>query len=71
MKPEIEKRFGPYRKPTEQTIPKFQQIQEKTLELAHLIDHLCPESREKSSALTELQMVRMFANASIAIYDNG
>ena len=65
---DIKKRFGPYRKPTEVTIPKYQKIQEKTLELAELIDQLCPESREKSSALTLLQQVKMSANAAIAIH---
>lgn len=64
----VEKRFGPYRKPTEQTIPKYGQIQEKTLELAKLIDEICPASPEKASALTLLQQVKMSANAAIAIY---
>jgi hypothetical protein len=65
---DLENRFGPYRKPTENTIPKFKAIQEKTLELAKLIDELCPVSREKATALTELQGVKMYANAAIAIY---
>jgi hypothetical protein len=65
---DIMKRFGPYRKPTEVTIPKYQKIQEKTLELALLIEELCPESKEKSSALTLLQQVKMGANAAIAIH---
>lgn len=64
----VEKRFGPYRKPTEDTIPKYTAIQEKTLELAKLIDSLCPASPEKASALTLLQQVKMSANAAIAIY---
>jgi len=65
---ETEKRFGPYRRPTEETIPKYEAIQKKTLELAMLIDTLCPKSREKSSALSLLQQAKMSANASIAIY---
>lgn len=64
----IEQRFGPYRKPTEQTIPKYGKIQEKVLELALLIDELCPESPEKATALTTLQSAKMSANAAIAIY---
>lgn len=64
----VDKRFGPYRKPTEDTIPKYTAIQEKTLELAKLIDSLCPASPEKASALTILQQVKMSANAAIAIY---
>lgn len=64
---EITNRFGPYRKPTEVTIPRFQVIQEKTLELAKLIDELCPGSKEKSTALTQLVQVKMSANAAIAV----
>ncbi len=70
MKLEIVKTFGPYKKPTEQTIPKFKEIQVKVLGLALTIDKLCPESDEKRSALSALTMVRMFANASIAINEN-
>ena len=66
-KVEISNRFGPYRKPTEVTIPRFQAIQEKTLELANLIDSLCPHSKEKATALTQLVNVKMSANAAIAI----
>lgn len=68
---EIEIRFGAYKKPTEKTIPKYKAIQEKALEFAHLIERLCPDSKEKSSALTSLQMVKMQANAAIAIYSPG
>lgn len=60
--------FGPYRKPNEETIPKYELIQLKTLELAKLINELCVDSREKSSALTSLQAARMWANAAIAIW---
>jgi len=67
-KEEITNRFGPYRKPTEVTIPRFEVIQEKTLELAKLIDDLCPNSKEKSTALTQLVQVKMSANAAIAIH---
>lgn len=64
----IENRFGAYRKPTETTIPKYGQIQAKTLELALMIEELCPTSPEKASALTLLQQAKMSANAAIAIY---
>lgn len=63
-----EERFAGYRKPTDVTIPKFKAIQEKTKELADLIFMECPESLEKSKALTDLQNVRMWANAAIAIH---
>lgn len=61
-------RFGPYRKPTEDTIPKYKMIQEKALEFALLIEDLCPFSQQKSSALTLLEQCKMSANAAIAIH---
>jgi hypothetical protein len=65
-----EERFGAYRKPTERTIPKFKAIQEKALEFALLIEELCPASPQKSTALTQLELCKMSANASIAIYES-
>jgi hypothetical protein len=38
--------------------------------LALRIEECCPESREKSLALTNLQQAVMWANASIAINEN-
>ena len=64
----IVERFGPYRKPTEDTIPRYKMIQEKALEFALLIDELCPYSQQKSSALTLLEQCKMSANAAIAIH---
>lgn len=64
----VEERFGASKRPTENTIPKYKAIQEKTLELAKLIDELCPNSPEKFHALTLLQNAKMSANAAIAIY---
>lgn len=63
-------RFGPYRRPTEHTIPKFRAIQEKALELALLIDELCPNVPQKFTALTQLEACKMSANASVAIYES-
>jgi hypothetical protein len=42
-------------------------IRDAAKELAHLINDACPESREKSIALTQLQQSVQMANASIAI----
>lgn len=66
---EIKSRFGAYRKPTEVTVPKFKAIQEKALEFALLIEELCPNSKQKATALTQLEMCKMSANASIAIHE--
>lgn len=42
-------------------------IRAKAKELAELIDSMCPESREKSLAITAVQQTVMWANAAIAI----
>lgn len=67
-KAKIIDRLGPYRPPTPVTIPKFKQLQEKCLELGLLIHELCPDSPEKSTAITLLTQVKMMANAAVAIY---
>lgn len=64
----VTERFGPYRRPTDATAPKFKQIQEKSQELALLIHELCPYSQQKATALTQLEMCKMSANAAIAIH---
>lgn len=45
---------------------KYAAIREKAHDLAELIQESCPESREASLALTKLDEVVMWANASIA-----
>lgn len=55
-----------YHTPKEGQPEKYTTIREKAKELAYLIDELCPNSREKSVAFTELETAVMWANASIA-----
>jgi hypothetical protein len=45
---------------------KYTQLRAKVLELALLIDQLCPESREKAFAFERLDEVTFWANSSIA-----
>ena len=45
---------------------KYEEIRRKGKELAYLIDGICPNSREKSLAMTKLEESGMWANASIA-----
>jgi len=45
-------------------------IRDKAKELALLVNEACPESREKSLALTNLQQSVQMANASIAINEH-
>ena len=44
----------------------YQQLREQAHDLACLINDMCPESREKSLAITNLEQAVMWANASIA-----
>lgn len=56
-----------YHSPKGDQPERYQEMREKAKELATLINIHCPESREKSLAITHLQECTMFANASIAI----
>lgn len=62
---ELENRFS-YHSPKEGQPEKYTAIREKAKELAHMIDELCPNSREKSVSMTNLETAVMWANASIA-----
>lgn len=63
--PQIENSFK-YHSPKEGQPEKYTSIREKAKELAYLIDEVCPNSREKSVAITNLETAVMWANASIA-----
>jgi hypothetical protein len=52
--------------PQEDQNEKYTKLREKAKELAYLINDICPESREKSLALTKLEECSMWSNASIA-----
>jgi hypothetical protein len=62
---EIDIRFT-YHSPTPEQIPKYTGIRAEAAVFARIIEALCPESREKSLALTHLDEAVMWANASIA-----
>jgi len=62
---QIENNFK-YHAPKDGQPEKYQAIRAKAKELAYLIDELCPNSREKSLAITNLEQSVMWANASIA-----
>jgi hypothetical protein len=46
---------------------RYKEIRDQARKLATILQAACPESREKSLALTSLQQTVMWANASIAI----
>lgn len=55
-----------YHAPKEGQPKKYEAIREKAKELALLIEDVCPTSREKSLAFTNLEQAVMWANAAIA-----
>lgn len=55
-----------YHKPNEKTIMTHQLIRNFGLELANELNNLLPDGREKSLAITKLEEVVMWANASLA-----
>lgn len=65
MDPQIENNFK-YHSLKEGQPEKYTAIREKAKELAYSINEVCPNSREKSVAITNLETAVMWANASIA-----
>lgn len=63
--PQIENNFK-YHAPKEGQPAKYEAIRNKAKELAYLIDAECPDSREKSLAMTKLEESVMWANSAVA-----
>lgn len=63
---QIERAFT-YHPPKGNQAERYENLREKAKSFASLINDLCPESREKSIAITKIQEASMWANASIAI----
>jgi len=64
---DIENRFT-YHAPKPGQPEIYTAIRDKAKELAVMLDINCPDSREKSVALTKLEEAVMWANASVARY---
>ncbi len=56
-----------YHKPFGTQADRYERLRSDARILAKEINEFCPESREKSLALTNLQQTIMWANAAIAI----
>ena len=65
MNPTLENNFK-YHAPKGGQPEKYEALREKAKELAYLIEEVCPGSREKSVAMTQLETAVFWANASIA-----
>jgi hypothetical protein len=55
-----------YHAPSDTDVTKHEVLRKECQELALLIHNVCPESREKSIAITKLEEVSMWGNAAIA-----
>jgi hypothetical protein len=62
---ELAKRFT-YHSPKEDQPKRYGEIRSQAKGFAYMIDDYCPDSREKSVALTKLEEAVMWANAAIA-----
>lgn len=62
---DIEKNFS-YHAPKEDQPERYERIRYKAKMLAAYINEYCPDSREKSLAMTKLEESVMWANAAIA-----
>ena len=67
MTPEQIENIFTYHKPFGSQQERYEAIRLQAKYAAKAIQDLCPESREKSLAITNLQQAIMWANASIAI----
>ena len=70
LKDRIENDFT-YHPPTEEQQVRYRALREKTKDLALFIIDSTPMSREQSIALTKLEEVIFFANASIVRNEKG
>jgi len=61
----IEKRFT-YHPPKDDQIQRYENIRETAKGMAWVIECCCPESAEKSIAISKLDEAVMWANAAIA-----
>ncbi|HDZ25493.1 hypothetical protein LCGC14_0642970 [marine sediment metagenome] len=62
---DLKKRFT-YHAPKETQPKRYEEIRTQALHFAYVLNELCPDSREKSLAMTKLDEVVMHANSSIA-----
>jgi hypothetical protein len=55
-----------YHPPKDDQALRYEIIRERALDFAAFLDEKCPDSREKSLAITHLEDAVMWANAAIA-----
>ena len=67
MNEELKQRFE-YHELNEDQLELIEELRRRFIELAEFIDKNCPISREKSLALTNLEISAFYANASVSRY---
>ncbi len=65
---DLKNRFT-YHAPKNGQVQRYQEIRDQAYDLADLVNRECPESREKSLAITHLEDAVMWANAAIARHE--
>ena len=63
---EIDNRFTYHPPKDDSQVERYRKMRGRCKSLAIYINQACPDSREKSIAITKLEEVMMWANASIA-----
>jgi hypothetical protein len=63
---DIDNRFTYHNPESDGQVQKYKDIRQTAKQFAELLNELCPDSREKLLAITHLEEVVMWANASIA-----
>lgn len=58
-----------YHKPSEDGLAKINRLREMFSEVSNTINELCPNSRERSVALTELETTAMWAIKAVVCND--
>lgn len=58
-----------YHKPSNSSLASITSLRESFSEMSNLIEQLCPASRERSVALTELETCAMWAIKSVVCND--
>lgn len=64
-KADIENRFN-YHAPDDEKRQRHEVVREELKTVALIVNDLCPEGREKSTAITKLEEAMYWANAAIA-----
>lgn len=63
---DVEKNMTNHPPANDKVVQRFERVRVEAKAFARLVDQLCPESREKALAFTNLEQALMWAIASIA-----